>query len=110
MPAKKTTAKKATVKVTPVMENKCECGEHCHCHGSAHWVKHIIVWAIIFALGMLCGKMILCGHGIKHVQRMHPVFVNGCLDMSSIECPKMQEKLAVADANADNCISMEEHS
>ena len=40
---------------------------------------------------------------------MHPVFVNGCLDMASIECPKMQEKLATADVNADECISIEEY-
>ena len=105
---KKTTAKKTVVKAAPVMEHKCECGGHCHCHGGAHWVKHIIVWAIIFALGMVCGKMMYCGHGHKHMPKMNPVFVNGCLDMASIECPKMQEKLMSADVNADNCISMEE--
>ena len=107
---KKTTSKKAAVKAAPVMERKCECGEHCHCHGSAHWVKHIVVWAIIFALGMVCGKMFCCGgHGMKHMPKMHPVFVNGCLDMESIKCPKMQEKLAAADVDANQCISVEEY-
>ncbi len=120
MPAKKTVAKKATkkiaakkpvVKAAPVVENKCECGEHCHCHCHcrAHLLKHIIVWAIIFALGMVCGKMLCLGHGHKHMSQMHPVFVNGCLDMSSVECPKMQEKLAAADADANECISVEEY-
>ena len=114
MPAKKTTvkksaAKKPVVKAAPVMEHKCTCGEHCHCHGSAHFVKHIIVWAIIFALGMVCGKLLCLGHAHKHMPKMHPVFVNGCLDTSSIECPKMQEKLAMADANGDGCVSIEEY-
>ena len=116
MPAKKTikktTVKKTTVKKAPVMEHKCECGENCkcHCHGSAHWVKHIVVWAIIFALGMVCGKMVCCGHhGPKHMPKMHPVFVNGCLDMTSIKCPKMVEKLEEADVDGNECISMAEY-
>jgi len=115
MPMKKTTkkmsVKKTAVKPTPVMEHKCECGENCrcHCHGGAHFIKHLIVWAIIFALGMVCGKMMYCGHGPKHMKMKHPVFVNGCLDMASIECPKMQEKLMNSDVNGDNCISVEEY-
>ncbi len=113
MPAKKTTkkmsVKKTAVKPTPVIEHKCECGEKCHCHGGAHFIKHLIVWAIIFALGMVCGKMMYCGHGPKHMKMKHPVFVNGCLDMSSIECPMMKEKLMNADVNGDNCISVEEY-
>lgn len=117
MPTKKTIkkvpAKKATVKKSaPVMEHKCECGENCkcHCHGSAHWVKHIVVWAIIFALGMVCGKMFCCGgHGMKHMPKLQPVFVNGCLDMESIKCPKMQEKFAAADVDSNGCVSVEEY-
>ena len=106
---KKSAAKKTVIKAAPVMEHKCECGEHCHCHGSAHWLKHLVVWAIIFAMGMVCGKMLPCGHGHKYMEKMHPVFVNGCLDISSIECPKMQEKLVAADVNGDECISIEEY-
>jgi len=115
MPTKKTVRKPAVKKVAakpaPVMEHKCACGENCncHCHGGAHWIKHIIAWAIIFALGMVCGKMLSCGHGHKHMMQKHPVFVNGCLDMSSIECPKMAEKMAAADVNGDECISIEEY-
>lgn len=110
---KKTTVKKAPVKKSaPVMEHECECGGNCkcHCHGGAHWVKHVIVWAIIFALGMVCGKLFCCGnHGMKHMPKMQPVFVNGCLDMGSIKCPKMQEKLAAADVDANECISVAEY-
>ena len=108
-PVKKTTVKKAAVKSAPVMEHKCECAGGCHCHGRAHWVKHIIVWAIIFALGVACGKMICHGgHGPKKMPKMHPVFVNGCLDKESIKCPMMQEKLATADIDGDECISVAE--
>jgi len=119
MPTKKTTkktvkktVKKTAVKPAPVMQHKCECGENCkcHCHGSAHWLKHVIVWAIIFALGMVCGKLICCGgHGMKQMPKMHPVFVNGCLDVQSIKCPKMQEKLAAADVDGNECISVIEY-
>ena len=113
MPAKKTVkksaAKKPVVKAAPVMEHKCECGEHCHCHGRAHWLKHVMVWALIFAIGMVFGKMLPCGHGPKHVPQLHPVFVNGCLNVESIGNPKMQEKLANADVNSDGCISIEEY-
>lgn len=107
---KKTTVKKSAVKAAPVAEQKCMCGEkcNCHCHGSAHILKHILAWAIIFALGMVCGKMLTCGHGPKHMPKMQPVFVNGCLDMTSVECPMMREKLANADVNGDECISLEE--
>lgn len=120
MPTKKTTktttVKKAVAKkapVSPAMEHKCACGcgEHCpcHCHRVAHLIKHIIILALVFALGMFCGKMMHCGHATKHMQKMNPVFVNGCLDMASIKCPKMQEELAKADANADGCVSIEEY-
>ena len=115
MPAKttkKTTVKKIATKPVPVMEHRCECGEHCncHCHGSAHWIKHIIVWAIIFALGMVAGKIMYSGapQCMQH-KKMHPVFTNGCLDMQSIDCPKMREALANADVNNDECISLEEY-
>ena len=58
---------------------------------------------------MVFGQMINCGHHHKPMPIKHPVFVEGCLDMQSVECPKMQEALAKADANADNCISREEY-
>lgn len=113
MPTKKTTKKVIAKKAAPAVEHKCMCAENCncHCHGRAHLIKHIIAWAIIFALGMVCGKMMNCGghHGMKHMPQMHPVFENGCLKMDSIECPKMVEKLATADINGDGCISMEEY-
>ena len=106
MPAKKTAAKPA-----PVMKHECSCGADCRCHkhGPMHIVKHIIVWAIIFALGVACGKMTNCGHHKKVQRKIHPVFTNGCLDMTSIKCPKIAENIVKADVSGDNCISVEEY-
>ena len=117
MPTKKTIKKTTVKKTSPVKaattsENKCMCAENCKCHGHgcAHFVKHIIIWAIIFALGMVCGKMICgCHNGMKHMSKMNPVFENGCLKMDSINCPKMAENLIDADVNGDECISIEEY-
>lgn len=109
---KKTAVKKAVVKPAAVVEHKCECGENCkcHCHGRAHLVKHIIILAIVFALGMVCGKMIGCDkHHKPAQQRSHPVFVNGCLDVQSVTNKKLQEKLKTADADKNDCISVEEY-
>ena len=105
--------KKMAMKEPQVMEHECGCGRDCPCgchkHGSMHIVKHIIVWAIIFALGMACGKMMNCGHNRKMHRSIQPVFTNGCLDIASIKCPKMSEEIVAADVNADNCISVEEY-
>ena len=43
------------------------------------------------------------------MHQKHPVFTNGCLDIQSIECPKMQEDIVKADVNGDSCISIEEY-
>lgn len=109
---KKMPMKKMAMKPAPMMKHECGCGDNCMCgchkHGSMHIVKHIIVWAIIFALGMACGKMMHCGHYKKMQRKMQPVFTNGCLDMTSIKSPKMSTEIIAADVNGDNCISVEE--
>ena len=43
------------------------------------------------------------------MQKNHPVFVNGCLDVQSVTNKKLQEKLATADADNNECISVEEY-
>lgn len=115
---KKTTkavAKKTAVKKAPVVkqETPCPCGCGCHKHGAAHFLKKLIILAIVFVLGMFAGQAIHFGKpkhfAFQHMQHMQPVFTNGCLDMSAIKCPKMQEHLLKADANADGCVSAEEY-
>lgn len=106
-------AKQTSKKIAEKSAHECGCGNNCMCgchkHGAMHIVKHIIVWAIIFALGMACGKMMNCGHYKKMQRKMQPVFTNGCLDMASIKNPKMAEKIVLADVNGDKCISIEEY-
>ena len=118
MPAKKTTKKpvekKTTVKPAPVMEHKCNCEAGCPCgchkHGAAHALKHIIILAIVFALGMVVGKALHFGPAKHHMMpKFQPVFVNGCLDTSAIECPKMSEEIMAADVDGDECVSLEEY-
>lgn len=105
--------KKTAVKSAPVMEHKCgtDCPCGCHKHAAGHRIKHIIVLLLVFILGYACGKMVCCGkHRMPHMPQMqHPVFTNGCLDMQSVQSQKMQEILMSADANGDNCISIEEY-
>jgi len=108
---KKTTAKKTVKKaaVKPaVVETPapCNCGCGCGCH--KHVLKKIIVLALVFALGMFAGKALHFGGPRFHKPMFHPVFTNGCLDMATIKCPKMQEHILKADVNGDGCVSVEE--
>ena len=110
---KKTVAKKIATKPAPIMEHKCgsDCPCGCHKHGAAHRVKHIVILLLVFVLGYACGK-IMCGgkHRMPPMPRMpQPVFTNGCLDMQTIQSKKIQEVLMTADANGDNCVSIEEY-
>ena len=111
--SKKMSIKKMAMKQPVVTKHECGCGTDCPCgchkHGTMHMIKHLIVWAIIFALGMACGKMMNCHHGKRMPRPVQPVFTNGCLDMASITCPKMSEEIVAADVNGDNCISVEEY-
>ena len=107
-------AVKKTVKMPAVtMEHKCgpDCPCGCHKHGAGHRIKHIVILLLVFILGYACGKIMCCGkHRMPRMPHMqHPVFTNGCLDMQSVQSPKMQEVLMSADVNGDNCISVEEY-
>lgn len=122
-PAKKPAVKKAAVKpavtakpavatapvATPVAAPTCggNCG--CGCKGGfGRFVKKLIVFLIIFALGFAAGKF--CDHA-KQYKMMgfgRPEFVNGCMDLSSIKCPKMLEKVGMMDTDADGCITKDE--
>ena len=125
-PAKKPVAKKAPVKKTvakvapaPVVEkfpcgcdHNCACGGNCGNHGHCgkkkctfgRFLKKLVIFAIIFALGFTCAKMCPFGRGGKHFPR--PQFENGCMVVK--ECPKMAEMAAKMDADHDGCVSVEE--
>lgn len=115
--AKKTVKKATTVKepvtAAPVMEeHACACGASCHCGGKCgcgskfgRFVKKLVVFLIVFALGFAAAK--LCCNGPRHHgPRVH--FVNGCVDVASVKCPKLVEALPAMDINQDGCITREE--
>lgn len=136
---KKTTAKKPTVKVTPAAAQTCVCGEKCACGATCKCgtncacgakcvcgdkcachrggckfcrvVKKLIVFLVIFALGFAAAQLCCCGKkGPKFMQRGPRVhFVNGCVDMAAVKCPKLAESLANMDINGDGCITREEY-
>ena len=113
----KHTTRKAAERVEPsmsdmLMAHECRCGAGCPCgcHGGCKFcrvVKKIIVFAIIFALGFAACKFCCCGHRGMPGPRAH--FVNGCLDVTEIKCPKMQAALPAMDINQDGCITREEY-
>lgn len=116
--AKKPAAKKATVKevkmAAPVMEmHACGCGADCHCCGGCkcgaskfgRFVRKLVVFLVIFALGFAAAKLCCCGPR-HHGPRMH--FVNGCLDTASVKCPKLAAALPAMDINQDGCITRDE--
>lgn len=125
--AKKTTAKKATARATAATEkeikmaapemqhecgcgNGCNCGADCKCHrrgGFVRFFKKLIIALILFALGFAAAKFFCCDKPEFRGPRAE--FVNGCLDASSINCPKMLEVLPAMDINQDGCVTKDEY-
>ena len=112
-PVKNTAAKKAPELkvVAPVVETHacgcdkgCPCGGNCECkkHHCGFWKKFIVV-LVFFALGFAAAKVMPCK---KHAKMPRPQFDdNGCL---VVKCPKMVEKMAEIDINADGCVDKTE--
>lgn len=104
--AKKAPAKKSApvAKVAPVAVETpapCCCGGHCHCGRG----KKIIVLVCALIVGFLISQLFFCG-GCHHKRAPQPVhFVNGCVDVASVKCPKMLEDLSKMDADHDGCIT-----
>lgn len=123
--AAKTAAAKKTV-ATPVQQpdvrvcgcgHDCKCGGECRCDAHAHkcgggckfgrFITKLIFALIIFALGFAAAKM--CCSDCPYKRGPHAEFVNGCLNSTSVQCPKMLAALPMMDVNADNCISRAEY-
>ncbi|MCL1902460.1 MAG: hypothetical protein FWG18_02410 [Alphaproteobacteria bacterium] len=104
-PATRTAAKPAPAMAAPA--TPCCGGCACRCGGFWRFVKKLIIFIIIFALGFAACKF-MCMHkhwgmGMKRMQ-----FVNGCLDTSKIRCPRMLDKVQQMDLNGDGCITKAE--
>lgn len=94
----------------------CACGSACHCHGGfGRFMRKLIVFLVIFALGWAAAGLFQGGcpmgkRGMMHKgpnPRVH--FVNGCLDATSVKCPKMAEMLVTMDADENGCITRAEY-
>lgn len=83
----------------------CGCGCGCKCGGFGRFVKKLVVFLVIFALGFAAAKF--CPHMGKRFHK-GPEFVNGCMDVTKIKCPVMLEKIQTLDADANGCITREE--
>ena len=108
---------KESVKTEPVPEmvmckcgKRCECGENCKCvrRGSkcGRFMLKLIIVLIIFALGFAAAKFV---DGKCFYRGPRVAFDNGCLDVSSVKCPKMQAVLPMMDIDRDGCITREEY-
>lgn len=111
MPKTTKTTKRTTTKrvVKPAAAPAPELHEmHCGCKCTP--LKKTFYLGGMFILGFLVSHFFVspCHHNGPKMPHMHPVFVNGCLDMESVKCPKMQESLAVADVDANGCVTEEE--
>lgn len=124
-PAKKPVAKKAPAKkpvtkvaTAPVVEkfpcgcdHNCACGGNCGNHGHCakkkctfgRFLKKLVVFIIIFALGFAAAK--LCPFGKEGKRFPRPEFDNGCL---VVKTPKMEKFAQKIDTNNDGCVSIEE--
>ena len=111
--AKKTVKKVArpvAVEQTPMHECNCCNGCQCGCRCGHRFVKlciKVVILAMVFLLGCVYASWVM--NSPKHSMMRHIQFNdNGCVVMESVQCPKMLEKLAVADVNADGCVSRDE--
>ena len=105
---KRTTSKrlvKPVVAATPAPEtHECHCGCKCTPMKKAFYLGGMFILGFLVAYFLVCP----CHKFGPKMHRMHPVFVNGCLDMESVKCPKMQAALAVADVDVNGCVTEEE--
>lgn len=124
---KKTAPKKADVKkvVSPDVvqnniptpeTNECKCGQNCECGADCkcarsggsrfgRFMLKLIMILIVFALGFGAAKLLDC----QNARCPRADFDNGCLDVSSVKCPRLQNALPAMDANGDGCITREEY-
>ncbi len=115
--AVKPAAVKEEIKVAPMPESApCKCGGHCNCgpdckcaHRGSRCVRFMlkfIMILIVFALGFAAAKFV---DGNRYFRGPRVDFDNGCLDVSSVKCPQMQEVLPMMDIDHDGCITHEEY-
>jgi len=107
-PAKKPVKRvvKPMVAPKPVMTEIPMPDPYCHCTKRKRNFILTCVFIGSFIFGMLVAKAYFCDCHHKHMPRPH--FVNGCMDVESIKCPKMLEQIPMMDTDNDGCITRAE--
>ena len=108
-PAKKKAVKKVVkpaVVVKPVLTELPEPDRYCHCTKRKRNCILTCVFIGSFIIGFLVSQICFCGCCRKHAPKVQ--FVNGCVDVASIKCPKMLEMVPMMDADNDGCITKTE--
>lgn len=121
--AKKPAVKKSVKKAAPELQEtivapempKCKCGENCACGADCkcgrggsrfgRFMIKLIMVLIVFALGFGAAKLLDC----NEFRGPRVDFDNGCLDTSSVKCPRLQLALPAMDIDRDGCITREEY-
>lgn len=121
--AKKPAVKKSVKKAAPELQEtivvqdmpKCKCGENCACGADCkcgrggsrfgRFMIKLIMVLIVFALGFGAAKLLDC----NEFRGPRVDFDNGCLDASSVKCPRLQLALPAMDIDRDGCITREEY-
>ena len=103
-PVKKTVKSAPAAMPQPVMTEIAAPTPCCHCTRR----KKFFYLTGMFILGFIVAQF-FCFCGCDHHKRGPRVhFVNGCVDVASVKCPKMLEQLPTMDANNDGCITRAE--
>lgn len=105
-PAKKV-AKPATMPIVkPVFTDIPEPERYCHCTKRKRNTILTCVSTIFFLIGFIVSHFFFCDCHHRPMPRLS--FVNGCVDVASIKCPKLLEQLPMIDSNNDGCITRTE--
>ena len=105
---KKAQTKKAVKPIAkPIVDEMPLSDQCCHCTKRKRNVIITCVFIVAVIIGFVISQMFFCGccHK-KHMPRVQ--FVNGCVDVTTVKCPKMLENLPMMDTDNDGCITKKE--
>ena len=118
--AKKPVAKKAPTKKTvkkvvkpaavakPVVTEIPLPDPYCHCTKRKRNCILTSVFVVSFVLGILTAQFFgFCGCD-HHKRAPRLEYVNGCVNVESIKCPKLLESIPMIDADHDGCVTKKE--
>ena len=103
-PVKKTVVKPAAAP-KPVFDIP-EPERYCHCTKRKRNTILTCVSISAFVLGLLTYHLVFCPY--HSIVKPHLNYVNGCVDVASVKCPKLLQDLPLIDENHDGCVTKDE--